>query len=138
MECREKWYSKILENPSKEIIGVSHSQRLLSFWVYILSWCILPEIAMSLPCWLSQFSCTKWCNLKLLCRCINQKNLKILGWCGRPNMLWPYQQIWDWDLISVVRDVNPLWSKVYGPNLFYISQNKIQLDLFKSNKVKEN
>ena len=53
-------------------------------------------------------------------------------------MLWPYQQIWDWDLISVVRDVNPLWSKVYGPNPFYVYQNKIQLDLFKGNKVKEN
>ena len=30
---------------------------------------------------------------------INQKKSEILGRCGRQNMLRPYLNIWDWDLI---------------------------------------
>ena len=60
---------------------------------------------------------------------INQRYFEKLGRCGRQNMLWPYQKIWDWDWIfgRAVKSISSLgvrspWShlRIHSIYLYYV------------------
>ena len=82
-----KWFLKVHHHCGKNWSGINIKLCLLifeNFWK--------KKIIQKWPqCLDSRNTDTQWRH--------KSKISENLGWCGRQNMLWPYLNIWEWDLI---------------------------------------